>query len=206
LKPLVALFTEFQKRALLRAIELTSQTRPARTVDEAVRAARDLLIAKGQIAPKEWNHAKDTARYLVNVALRRFNELATTLHNEIASVKHEYGFSVGVGQDDISALHDVAGQLHYVANPKEYHQFVKLTLRTERAAELILSFHGLGSQFRGLVAASVFLHVAECPPTPAAEDFFQINYKEDATRAEKRFAPWLEGAIVNGLTLWRQQL
>jgi hypothetical protein len=38
------------------------------------------------------------------------------------------------------------------------------------------------------------------------DDFFQINYQEDAKAAGSRFKTWLEPRLTSALNLWRQTL
>ena len=206
LRPLVSLFTEIQKRSIISAIELRSQARPAQTVDEAIGAARAVLVAKGQIPPKEWNEAKSCAERLVNIAQQTFDSVAQKLRSEIASVRPGFEFGTSLENGVAPAPLAIAKQFHYVANLQEYHRWINLRLRTERDARLTLSFHCLGSQFRGVIAASAFLETRDNGPVAVTEDIFRINYKEEATQAAQRFRTWLEPAIVKGLTLWRERL
>ena len=205
LSPLISLFTQIQKRSLAQAVQGASQLQQPATVDEAVAAVRASLVAKGQIIPKEWNRAKDTLKSLLEAASQRLNEVAEKLRTEIGSVRPGFVFvvDVGRGQDPISQ--EIATQLKYVASLGDLHQWVQLTLKTDRAVALVVSFHGLGSHFHGMLAVSAFLYGGS-QPVAAVDDFFQINYKEDAGKAAARFQPWLEAAIVKGLALWRQQL
>ncbi|MGO9094493.1 MAG: Fic family protein [Bryobacteraceae bacterium] len=209
LKPLVALFTQIQKRAVVKAVAMASQARPAQTVEEAIGAARALLIAKGQIPPSEWERVKSTANGLFNVTVQRCHSVTQKLQQDIESVRPGFAFRIAPDSGAPPGLESVAAQLHYVANPKEFHRFVQITLRTEREARLTVSFHALGSQFRGLIAVSAFFEMRDnalSSPVAVTEDIFQINYKEDPSQAQNRFRPWLEAAIVKGLSLWRAKL
>jgi len=206
LRPLVSLFTEIQKRSIVSAIELKTQTRPVQTIDEAIAAARAVLVAKGQIPPKEWNKAKACAERLLNFAQQTFNSVAEKLRSEIASVRPGFEFGSSLENGVAPAPLAIAKQFHYVANLQEYHHWINLRLRTERDAILTVSFHCLGSQFRGVIAVSAFLETRDNAPVAVAEDVFRISYKEEATKAEQRFKSWLEPAIVKGLTLWREHL
>lgn len=40
--------------------------------------------------------------------------------------------------------------------------------------------------------------------TDGVDDLFHVNDKEDFDEAERRFAPWLEPALVKGLDQWRR--
>jgi Fic family protein len=194
LKPLVGLFTDIQKRDLVRAIDLTVEQRPARTIDEAIGAARAALAAKDHLTPERWEQAKSAADRLLDLGYQTLTAVAEKLRVEIGGVKPgvEFVAEVTPGAEGGS---------------KEYHRWIVLKLHTDREVRLRVWFHPTGLEFLGLLTASVILDGQEpFPPMQVTDDFFQINYKEDPTQAEKRFQPWLEAAIVKGLSLWRQQL
>jgi Fic family protein len=206
LMPLVALFTQIQKREVIKAIELESQVRPAQTVDEAIEAARAWMVVKGQIPPEEWDRAKVTANRLATSTLERFNEVARKLQSDVASAKPKFEFRAERGGRSSSGLDRVTVAFSILAGLSEYLSSVHLVLRTEREVWLVVFFNHAGSPFRGLITAAAFLAPLDSTPLKAFEDLFQVNYKEDPDVAEKRFRPWLEAAIVKGLSLWREQL
>ncbi|MGH9722516.1 MAG: Fic family protein [Bryobacteraceae bacterium] len=202
LKPLVSLFTKFEKLSVLKAMEVAWAVQPARTIDEAIAAARVQLVAAGRIIPEEWTR---TAKELATDTVSKLQNVADKLQSGIGSGKPRFEFNVARGRRDNEIL-EVANQLCYTASAADHDDAVILTLNTERAASLVISFHGLGPQFRGLLAVSAYLAVPGSAPVAACDTFFQFNYKESKESVENRFAPWLEAAIVKGLELWRRQL
>ena len=50
---------------------------------------------------------------------------------------------------------DVAKSLGYFANIRIYHDWSRLILQTEDQAESLVSIHGMGHEYRGVLAASV---------------------------------------------------
>jgi fido (protein-threonine AMPylation protein) len=149
LKPLIGLFEEIQKRSLLKAIELAAEVHAAGTVDEAVAAARAYLVAKGQAFPREWNRARDIGSYLLIRALTRLHEVANTLQTEIAAGRPGYQFTAGEGLSAASVL-VAASQLKYETSLSNFHKWVAMILKTEVTVRFVVSFHGLGQEFRGL--------------------------------------------------------
>jgi Fic family protein len=206
LRPLIALFSEIQKRSVIAAIELASQVRPALSIDDAIGAVRAKLVAKGQITPVEWDRVRQTAQYLLNVAVLELGSVARKLGSQIESVRPQFQFKVDTSDSGDQGLRQAAAQLKYTANPRQYKQDALLRLSTERTMSLVISFHGWGSQFRGLLAASVYLLRDDNSAFAASDGFFQFNFKEDQAQVEKRFRPWLDAAIIKGLELWRRQL
>lgn len=206
LRPLIALFSEIQKRSVIAAIELASQVRPPVSIDDAIGAVRAKLVAKGQITPVEWNRVRPAAQHLLNVALMKLGSVAERLTSQIGGVRPESQFTVNVSKGGDKGLQQAAAQLKYAPDPTQFEQAARLTLSTEPAVVLVISFHGWGSQFRGLLAASVYLLRDDNSAFAASDGFFQFNFKEDQAQVEKRFHPWLDAAIIKGLELWRQQL
>jgi len=90
-----------------------------------------------------------------------------------------------------------------------------LVLRTDTQAEVLLSFHGIGHEYRGVLAATLsFFRREETEDgerqisdiVPASHAIFQVNYRELDKEAERRFDEWLEPALVNALEIWRATL
>ena len=69
-----------------------------------------------------------------------------------------------------------------------YHDWSRLILRTDDQSEILVSFHGIGYEYRGVLAASVafYKRVAteegereKTRTTNACDTVFQMNYVED---------------------------
>jgi fido (protein-threonine AMPylation protein) len=207
LRPLVSQFVDVQKRLFLKGLDLAYRAKPPLTVDAAVDSARDLLIGMGQIPPKEWLKARQLADALRNRAILRLNYAAKRLNTEIGSVRTGFAFQASVGQGgrDKEIL-QVAEELHYPANPTESNLSALLQFVTTRKAQFVISFHGVGASYRGILAASAFFHGEGQGPSRCCDEFFQINYAEEQAQAEKRFDPWLESSLVRGLSLWQETI
>jgi Fic family protein len=205
LKPLIGLFSEIQKRAVIAAIDLASELRPARSIDDAIGAVRAKLVSTGQMMPVEWDRVRPTAKHLLNVALMKLDSVAERLTSQIGGVRPESQFTAGVLARGNAILYPVAALLKH-SGDLEQHEHARLTLSAERTTNLVILFHGWGAQFRGLMATSAYLFQDNNTPIAVSDSFFQFNYKEDQAQVEKRFHPWLDAAIIKGLELWRQQL
>ena len=208
LRALVSLFVEAQRSALLQATEAAYAAKPIETADEAVTALRDVLQRKGRVSLPEWLRAKETAGRLVAVANQRLTNVAEQLTKEIASLAT--GFSFGVqavgprGADQIRAA--AVGQAGQVPDFAEYDQSIMLHLNARRPDSLVLSFHGIGPRYRGIIGVVAYVFVQGAGPLPIEGGTFQINYEEGADKAQERFSGWLERVIVKGLEAWRQML
>lgn len=104
--------------------------------------------------------------------------------------------------------------LGYSANPGAHHDWVRLRVETEAgSAEILASFHVIGSMFRGLLGASLCFYRRQQDEhgesqvielKPASDEVFQFNYVEPPLSVETRFHRWLENSLVTGLGHWHQ--
>ena len=158
----------------------------------------------------ETARAKVTADDLLGIAIAKFEDVCVGLESRIGQAPDRH-FRVVVGPDNdpkrrtMNRLQvvDTARELDYFANIRDYHAWARLTFDTESGrSEILLSFHTVGRDFRGVVGASMcFCRKQESEEENAprqvvelqtvADDLFQVNYKEDFDVAERRFSPWL---------------
>ncbi|MGO4881530.1 MAG: Fic family protein [Bryobacteraceae bacterium] len=205
LRPLVAMFVEAQRTALIQATEAAYEVEPIASVEQAITAARDRLIHRGSLPAREGDMAKRTASRLAQHALQRFEQVAIELRTEIGSLGPPFRFAahhnVAVSAARADAVRD-AGQ---AANFAEYSDQVQLGLHSVGSTLLGISFQALGSNFRGIVGVVAYVD-RDAVPSVIDGGTFQINYAEDFDSAQKRFSAWLERVIVEGLNEWRKTL
>ena len=81
--------------------------------------------------------------------------------------------------------------------------------------ELLVSFHGLGPEFQGVLACTAVCFQRSATEAgerqvtsgePVCDGVFQINYKEPIEEANARFLPWLEPSLVRAPELWQATL
>jgi Fic family protein len=222
LQRLVKLFARIQRTTFVSALGIAGQVREAHAADQIIGAARDTLEKRRQALRQELERAKQTARELQDVANERLQSLATQLGTEIGVLHPQYRFTFENERDGGERRHyfrqqiiETAKQLGYFANTSEYHDWSRLVLRAEGQAELLLSIHGIGREYRGVLAASLCFFRRE--ETASGErqvgevrnvsgEVFQINYREDPAAVRARFVEWLERGIVRALELWKSGL
>ena len=107
-----------------------------------------------------------------------------------------------------------AKDLGYYANIGEFSAWRRLVLETETGrSEIVLSFHGIGREYRGLVGVSLCFY--RKPETDeghsmiedqhtVSRELFQINYLESVEAVQARFDPWLDKYLLQALDLWRR--
>lgn len=220
--PLVAAFSAAQRKAFVQALGISSQVLKHRRVDQVIAAARQQLESRETVRRLEWDNAKTTARRLRDQATSRLEAIGQVLRKETQLLLQHPKFSVDSGGDTDGRGHyfrnqivSTAKTLGYFANLGEYREWARLVFDSETRAEILVSIHGTGHEFRGILAISACFFRREQTETgereisgvtPLVSEIFQVNYKETADQAAARFAEWLEDALVRGLEMWRRGL
>ncbi len=179
LRPLVAMFVEAQRDALIQATEVAYDGKPVESPHDAIIAVRDKLLQRGRLPHTTWLAAKETRDQLAHTANQRLRQIAEELKQE-----------VGTSATAVLAEYD--------------HQPEDLTLYLRRGSSLLLSFRAIEPEFRGFIHVRAYLWT-EQEPVPIKGGRFQINYEESPEAAEARFAPWLDRVITEGLMQWSRR-
>ena len=205
---LVRLFSQLQKRALTKAIGRAVDVRPVGSVEEALAATRDMLVNLGRIVPAEYLRAKLLAVDLKNVVLANFSSMTERLTKDISRVNPEFVFLVGTLDEGASNdVRPVAEKLKYDPNFSTFHQSAVLSLQVrDVTSRIVVSFHGVGAAFRGLLVAVAYFQIGDETAVPLSEDVFRISYQEAQNQIVPRFEKWLEPGIVEGIAHWRRTL
>ncbi len=221
LAPLVTLFARRQRDAFRGALTAAEDIKRSAHVDHVIAAAREDIRRKRDDRRREWERAKETAASLETCAKSRFEDVQSKLTQELRDIDRRFHFHVGHEPPGGPRSHwfrphiiDIARRLGYFADFGEHRAWMSLLLYTgDSRAEIILSVHGLGRGFRGLLAASCFFMRSEetedghreiSDLASLTDEVFQINYQEDQGHARGRFERWLDEALVRGLEIWRR--
>ena len=195
--------------SLIRAISQASDAKPANSVDEAVRITSEMLVGLGRITPVAWVAAKENAAYLADdFTNSRFREVAEQLDAEIGRSDRGYSFSAATfGDPPRPELRIVADRLKYDINTAYFQKAPLLQLSVKGVENYIaVSFHGIGSAFRGVLVASAYFQTKQEPPVVICNDLFRVSYNEARTDVVNRYKEWLDQVIIRGLAEWRRAL
>jgi len=222
LRPLVEVVTAAERKAFIQALSLSDEVVRSKRAEQVILATRRQLEARDQPARADWDRAKQTAARTLAQAKTRLDEIAKVLAEQTADYLRAAHFETDLempggqrGQYFRRQILATANELGYIANTHDYSSWVRLILRTEAQAEILVSFHAIGQEFRGLLAASACFFRRE--PTgdgdrslqelpPLSSELFQINFREPENDVVFRFEGWFEEALARGLELWRQGL
>jgi len=157
---------------------------------------------------------------LQQLAAEEVHALADRLRVPLLGVDPHYGAQADESAPDNGhwfryQVVETARRLGYFADVRSYSRWVRLRLREERQAEIILAFHSLGRDPIGLMAVSAFLEYRDTSedgettidgPHVLSSQVFQFAHNEDERAVEDRFRRWLDESLVAGVDQWRRQL
>ncbi len=220
LRPLVSLFSALQRQEFVNALGIAREAEKSTRVDSRIRAIGERLEKRRGALEEEWDAAVESARRLHQHAASRLKEVLVSLDG--LSLDNEFTFFVDGAEDGESRSHyfrnqivSTAKELGYWANLRNYRSWVRLVIKDGSQGTILVAFHGVGYEFRGVLMCSATWfrrvpvedgEVETEGNTPLCDTAFQINYKEGVGQAKERFEDWLESAIARGLALWESTL
>lgn len=222
LKSLVDLFAKIQRRAFTTCLTLSQSLIESKRIEDVIFSVSEHLTKKREALYKEWEMAKDTADSLIEIAIERLESIKTMAIAQISPTNDSQFFVVPGKSSDTVKRHyyryqiiDTARTLGYFANLREYHASARLALVLGTEANILVSIHGMGQEFRGILGASVSFYTKDHVDRKAAPmivtmnasiEPFQINYKEDPKSVIERFGRWLDESLLAAMDMWRRGL
>lgn len=229
LHPLVDLFVSAQKRAFIQSLSISEdvlqQNHSVQAVlDSAVTALKNKQVLRKQT---EQAQAEAYAQTLLELTRQRFDNLESQIKSRLQEVTQNpivYTRFANYGDEQDyywrSQIIETARTLGYFANLYGYKSWVRLAIRvvdadTNVQTNLLVSFHTLGYEHRGVMACSAFgtrvtvddenmdnnlLHESEA----LTEEPFEFTHLEEPAKLEIRFRKWIEEVIILGLDYWRR--
>lgn len=221
LRPLVEYFSRIQRNEFVRALSIAEDVIKSHQVKDTIRAARQQLQQRRDALVAEWESVKSIAERLRDYAENRLGEVAAELRSEMHDVldfPNNFFADGSLDADPRSHYYryqtiQTARNLDYYADMQTYRSWARLVMPGTNQTELLISFHGIGHTFRGILACSAtwFQRVETekgereiGPVESVADSMFQVNYKESYDEAQARFSDWLEDTIVRGIKFWQE--
>jgi Fic family protein len=224
LSPLINLFAKSQKQAFLRSLGLSEQVlSEARRTQVIISAAGEKLKQNlSSSILEKCKKAEKFASQLFDITAERLAAVANEIKLSIQDfVDDAQVFTVcaPVG-DSRSHYHrhqvvQTAKQLEYFANLRNYHTWIQLVINLETSTVLLLSFHVLGHEYRGLLVCTPCAYYRDDSEEgernisdiqPLADSPFQFSYADEEENLMERFKLWLEDVIVAGLDYWNNSI
>jgi Fic family protein len=203
LTPLVQRISQSLRQQLVRALRLVTHLQPVRSVSDEIAGIEKLLVAAGDIPPKEWMKALELADSLAVTAGDSLQQIATSLEKGIGARNRNFQFHAGgTGSREPRVLQAVA-QLGYQVN-SQYESGRAISLQTKEVRQIVVSFNGYGERFHGIIAVCVFLSGPnrESPVRLAVDKPFLIRFDASEPELRAKFADWLNNAAGAAVRLW----
>ena len=182
------------------------------------------LREKRESRRTEMNAVVDLVAPLIAIARDRLQAIRDALEATLAGEPENLEAIVFDGPDEGDKRHwfrwqviSAARKLEYWADLSTYHSWLRLRLRLgdEGEENVIVSFHGYGETFRGVLACTVFSYRRDpleeqefttSEVTVACRDFLQLNYIDKQPAVEQRFESWLREALAAAIEDWGRRL
>ena len=164
LTPLTALVAEIEKTWFLKALSIAEDVqRATRRRKQVLAAIRDKFSPDTRPAAEELERARQTAAWLWSYCRDSIEQAATELQESLGtSDARRAWFDTGEDNNperrtwNRHQIIETARQFGYYANTRPYHEWVRLGIDTENGrANILTSFHAIGTEYRGLVAVSM---------------------------------------------------
>lgn len=221
LEELVTLFGRIEKQAFIRALSISDNVLAERETEESVmESIRERFQLRQKHLKEERGKAVEIAEVLLDKTVSRMEQVKEGLTNKLRTVVPDLLVFVNRSEDDNrhwfwNQVVEIAGNLDYYANLREYHGWVRLKISEERQAEIVVSIHAVGPQNTGVLGGSAFIEYRSQSddsqtkidgPHQLSDDLFQFSYKQREDRVLSLFEKWLNNVLLKGLDEWRRQL
>ncbi|MBW4684211.1 MAG: Fic family protein [Komarekiella atlantica HA4396-MV6] len=224
LSNLINLFYKSQKQAFIRSLGLSEQILSETRRAQVVIASIADRLKQNQSASIQ-NRCQKVEGFAVNlfeIASNRLQDIANDIKLSVQNLVSEAQvFTVSAPAGDPRSYYhryqvvETAKQLGYFANLRHYHSWIQLVINVESTTTILLSFHVLGHEYRGLLVCSACAYHRDnaeegernISDIQALNDsLFQFSYADEETNLTERFKQWLEDVLVTGLEYWNNSL
>ncbi len=224
LSSLINLFARSQKQAFLRSLGLSeqvlSETKRTQVIISSI--AEKLRQNQSASIQQKCHQAERFASSLFDIAEHRLESVAEEIKLSVQNIINDaevFTVSAPIG-DPRSYYHryqiiETAKQLGYFANLRNYHTWLQLVINVETSTTLLLSFHVLGHEHRGLLVCIACAYHREDSEEgernisdiqSLIDSPFQFSYADEEENLVERFKQWLENVILAGLEYWNSSI
>ncbi|MEB3231183.1 MAG: Fic family protein [Leptolyngbyaceae bacterium] len=224
LSSLINLFAKSQKQAFLRSLGLSEQVlSEARRTQVIISSIAEKLKQNQSASIQErCKKAESFASKLFAIASNRLQDVADEIKLSVQSFVDDaqvFAISAPAG-DPRSYYHryqvvEAAKQLGYFANLRNYHTWIQLVINVEASTAVLISFHVLGHEYRGLLVCTACAYHRDNSEEgernisdiqSLTDSPFQFSYADEEENLLERFKQWLEDVILTGLEYWNKSI
>jgi len=218
---LVSLFAKMQKKSLTSDPGLTEDVLDRhKKIKKIIASAAKKITKKLSVDKSKFANVFGYADRLKEIAFNELNETAELITGQLSAICLNY--FAGVRGSDLSnnyyflpQIFASAEKLDYYPNTREYREWCRLHIVEDRHNHIVVSFHGFGRNFNGIMAASAFSYEREEDEDGERKninvhkicgELFKFSYDEDFLEIELKFKYWLNNTISAGLEYWKEEL
>lgn len=224
LSNLINLFSKSQKQAFIRSLGLSEQILAEARRSQVIIASIADRLRQNQTASiqERCQKVENFATRLFEIASDRLQDIADEIKLSVQNLVNDAQvFRIAASSSDPRSYYhryqvvETAKQLGYFANLRSYHSWIQLVINVETSTILLISFHVLGHEYRGLLLCSACAYHRDeteegernISDIQALTDSpFQFSYADEESNLTERFKQWLEDVIVTGLEYWNKSL
>lgn len=220
LVPLIQFFVARQKRAFIQVLSLSEEVLRVKAPQrEILRSATEILERRKQ---ERQHDVHERAEALHIMATDYLNKTAKEVTDTVRQVDQRYRAKEryakhGTDRDYYHRYQVIqcAQMMDYFANTSLYRSWITLQIIAEHHTEILVSFHGIGREPRGILVCSAMAYQRESLEKdetridqiePLCDNVFEITYAEPLDAMRTRFMKWLDDVVVAGLSYWRKRL
>ncbi len=220
--PLIKLFATIQKNTFTSALSIAGRVKESIQVSSIIDSIKLQIESKKRLEKKSWDLAKDMANYIIKLARDEMNSTALALKQKLGDFwKGKYPLASkaldGEDQDYYfrNQIIEMAKTNRYFANLSLYRSWARLTIPGKNQSEILISAHGIGPEFRGVIAISAcyFSRNKDVEQNGDIGDFavlgkeaFYLTYREKKSDLQKRFLEWSNLVLAEGIAFWGKSL
>ena len=221
LSGLVNLFTSGIKKSFRQAISISEDLLDKEQArDQIIQSARDRIEARHIKKLEALQRVFDISKTLEELTLRELHVVRPEIEEIVRLDNPEYFCSCEMSSDaNNNHFHNqivkIARKHKYFSDTGTYRAWVRLEVKEAKQTELVFSFHGVGTDFVGVMAVSAFAQFKDISeegpsaydePHSICRELFQFSYNESEVEVKNRYLKWLHEAINAGLEEWRRGL
>ncbi len=224
LSNLINLFAKSQKQAFLRSLGLSEQVlSQARRTQVIISSIADKLKQNQPASiQSRCKKAEGFASRLFDIASNRLNDVVDEIRLSLQNFVNDpqvFAITAPAG-DPRSYYHryqvvETAKQLDYFANLRNYHTWIQAVINVETSTTILISFHVLGHEYRGLLVCNACAYHRDDSEEgernisdiqSLTDSPFQFSYADEEGNLVERFKQWLEDAVLTGLEYWNKSI
>jgi Fic family protein len=224
LSSLINLFAKSQKQAFLRSLGLSEQVlSEARRTQVIISSIAEKLKQNQSASIQErCKKAENFASELFDIASNRLKDIADEIKLSVQNfVDDAQVFTISAPAGDSRSYYhryqvvEAAKQLGYFANLRNYHTWIQLVINVEASTAILISFHILGHEYRGLLVCTACAYHRDNSEEgersisdiqSLTDSPFQFSYADEEENLLERFKQWLEDVILTGLEYWNKSI